>query len=77
LLRVGKSLARSATTVVKDVTGRIVTPGLIDMHTHVYWGGTSLSIDAEEFCPHQRCHHGHRHGLGGPRQLCRVPQACD
>lgn len=25
-------------------------PGLIDLHTHVYWGGTSLGIDAEEFC---------------------------
>ena len=22
----------------------IVVPGLIDMHTHVYWGGTSLGI---------------------------------
>jgi dihydroorotase len=35
---------------VRDVSGRIVSPGLIDLHTHVYWGGTSLGIDAEEFC---------------------------
>ena len=28
---------------------KIVTPGLIDLHTHVYWGGTSLGIDADEF----------------------------
>ncbi len=35
--------ARSAV----DVTGRIVTPGLIDLHTHVYWGGTSLGVDAD------------------------------
>ncbi len=35
---------------VRDVKDYIVSPGLIDMHTHVYWGGTSLGIDAEEFC---------------------------
>ncbi len=34
---------------IRDVSGSIVTPGLIDMHTHVYWGGTSLGIDADEF----------------------------
>ena len=22
-------------------------PGLIDLHTHVYWGGTSLGVDAD------------------------------
>ena len=35
---------------IRDVSGFIVTPGLIDMHTHVYWGGTSLGIDADAFC---------------------------
>ena len=34
----------------RDVAGLIVAPGLIDLHTHVYWGGTSLGIDADEFC---------------------------
>jgi len=48
--RIGKGLAAGPNTDVRNVTGRIVTPGLIDMHTHVYWGGTSLSVDAEEFC---------------------------
>jgi dihydroorotase len=31
----------------RDVTGKIVCPGLIDLHTHVYWGGTSLGVAAE------------------------------
>src|SRR5437879_2028071 len=29
-----------------DAHGLIVVPGLIDLHTHVYWGGTSLGVDA-------------------------------
>ena len=39
--RIDPSLARE----VRDVTGRLVTPGLIDLHTHIYWGGTSLGVD--------------------------------
>jgi dihydroorotase len=48
--RIGAGLQAAASTDVRDVSGRIVTPGLIDLHTHVYWGGTSLGIDAEDFC---------------------------
>src|SRR5215467_7063160 len=47
---VGSNLKADAVTDVRDVSGKIVTPGLIDLHTHVYWGGTSLGIDAEAFC---------------------------
>ena len=46
VVSVGNGLAGDR---VYDVSGRIVAPGLIDLHTHVYWGGTSLGINAEEF----------------------------
>ena len=48
--RIGPRLAPDGGSDVRDVSGHIVAPGLIDLHTHVYWGGTSLGIDAEEFC---------------------------
>ena len=48
--KVEPNLPADAAEDVRDVSGYIVTPGLIDLHTHVYWGGTSLGIDAEEFC---------------------------
>ena len=47
---VGPDLAPGPGTEVRSVKGYIVSPGLIDLHTHVYWGGTSLGIDAEDFC---------------------------
>jgi len=37
----------AAAREVRDVSGKIVSPGLIDLHTHVYWGGTSLGVDAD------------------------------
>lgn len=40
---------------VRDVAGRIVTPGLIDLHTHVYWGGTSLGVDPDEYARYSGC----------------------
>jgi dihydroorotase len=31
-----------------DVSGKLIVAGLIDLHTHVYWGGTSLGIRPEK-----------------------------
>ena len=48
--RIGPELKADADSEVRELGGTIVTPGLIDLHTHVYWGGTSLGVDAEDFC---------------------------
>ena len=45
---IGDQLTGGPDTEVRDVAGKIVTPGLIDLHTHVYWGGTSIGVDAVE-----------------------------
>lgn len=46
--RIGTDIPRAGVGRVVDATGHLVLPGLIDFHTHVYWGGTSLGVDAEE-----------------------------
>jgi dihydroorotase len=38
-------VGEAAATV--DATGSLVIPGAIDFHAHVYWGGTSLGVDAD------------------------------
>lgn len=42
---VGDRLPAGPKTEQRDMTGKVVTPGLIDLHTHVYWGGTSIGVD--------------------------------
>jgi len=48
---VGEGLAHRA-AVVRQCQGAVVTPGLIDLHTHVYDGGTSLSVDPVALMAH-------------------------
>jgi dihydroorotase len=43
---VGRDAAHGRDAEIRNAKGLIVTPGLIDLHTHVYWGGTSLGVDA-------------------------------
>lgn len=45
---VAADIAPDKAQSVTNVVGKIVTPGLIDLHTHVYWGGTSLGVDADD-----------------------------
>ena len=47
VIKIGRDLPGNGSEIV-DVRGLLVVPGLIDLHTHVYWGGTSLGVDAAE-----------------------------
>jgi dihydroorotase len=38
---------------VMSASGRLVTPGLIDLHTHVYPYGSAIGIPADELVPYQ------------------------
>jgi dihydroorotase len=35
---------------VVDATGLLVTPGWVDLHTHVYWGVAPLGVEADPNC---------------------------
>src|ERR1700751_6340747 len=43
--------ARAAKTI--DATGKLVTPGLIDLHSHVYPYGSAIGIPADELAQFQ------------------------
>src|SRR5437588_3452703 len=38
---------------VLDATGKLVTPGLVDLHTHIYPYGSAIGIPADELVPYQ------------------------
>jgi len=47
------SIAAERALRVLDASGRLVTPGLIDLHSHVYPYGSAIGIPADELVPYQ------------------------
>lgn len=47
---IGPDLAAPPDARVLDVTGKLVVPGLIDLHCHVYWGGTMIGVLPDPLC---------------------------
>jgi len=47
IVRVAANIPPNQARQVYDAKGKIVTPGLIDLHTHVYQYGINLSVDSD------------------------------
>ncbi|HTX52389.1 MAG TPA: amidohydrolase/deacetylase family metallohydrolase [Candidatus Baltobacteraceae bacterium] len=44
---VDRSIPTTGSSPTLDAAGQVVTPGLFDMHTHVYWGATYWGIEPD------------------------------
>ena len=44
-----KSIPASEAIESHDLSGRLIVPGLIDLHTHVYWGGAAIGIEPDGY----------------------------
>jgi dihydroorotase len=50
VVRIGENIAATDAANVLDAAGKIVTPGLIDVHVHVYDGVTSYGLPVDVNC---------------------------
>lgn len=46
----GKQVTETPPPIIVDAAGAIVTPGLLDIHAHVYTGVCPLTVPADEMC---------------------------
>jgi dihydroorotase len=50
VVAVGDDLPRADAKEVVDCAGRIVSPGMIDLHVHVFWGVSHFGIEPDPHC---------------------------
>ncbi|MBM3573700.1 MAG: amidohydrolase/deacetylase family metallohydrolase, partial [Alphaproteobacteria bacterium] len=78
---VGAGLAAKGAKEVRNVRGSIVTPGLIDLHTHVYWGGTAAGVDPDAYARRSGCTTLIDAGTAGPGNMAgfrrHIIETCD
>ena len=69
------SIPANEAAEVLDASGLIVTPGLIDLHVHAYWGACTYGLepDVSNLAPGRDDRAGR--GLGGRPDVPRLPQA--
>jgi dihydroorotase len=48
--KIEKNIPKKEGVNVYDASGKILTPGLIDLHTHLYWGVSHYGVDADSSC---------------------------
>src|SRR5438105_10415991 len=46
----GDLLTQGVRSQVIDASGLLVSPGWVDLHTHVYWGVAPLGVAADAHC---------------------------
>ncbi|MBM4416839.1 MAG: amidohydrolase/deacetylase family metallohydrolase [Chloroflexi bacterium] len=50
IVAIGPDLAAGGWRQVVEASGLVVVPGLVDLHTHVYWGVPPLGIEPDPHC---------------------------
>ena len=51
IAEIGDNLSADEAETVFDASGLLVTPGLIDLHVHVYHRHVPISVEADPLCP--------------------------
>ena len=74
--RVALDIPSTEAREVLDVSGKIVAPGLVDVHTHIYHPGPQLEPPGRGGGPFRRHHHRRRGRARAPRTSRTSASTC-